>query len=448
MTMHIAIDGFNIAMPRGTGVATYGRMLAKTLAGAGHTVDGIFGLTINRASPELLREVQFFDGLAKEEGRRAPVIGSERWFSELSLRFRPIEAATIPLSGRVETRGFANRLPVFDRVLNAADLFDVAHRHFRATGKFLRLRVPGAVPQIMHWTYPLPLLLEGARNVYTLHDLVPLRLPYTTLDNKRSYLRLLHGCVQHADHLCTVSESSRRDIIDMLNVAPDRVTNTYQTSELPATPTETAGAAEFAAWLNGLFGLEPNKYLLFYGALEPKKNIGRIVEACLSVQLPMPLVIVGGRAWKSESELRLLQAGPDGVRNKRMRGAVRQLEYVPASWLSGLVRGARAVVFPSLAEGFGLPVLEALQQGIPVLTSYEGSLPEVGGDAVLLADAYDAAAIGAAMQRLATDDELHRRLSLAGPAQAERFSPVAYTARLNELYATILARPPRTFHAS
>lgn len=439
--MHIAIDGFNIAMPRGTGVATYGRMLAKNLAASGHTVDGIFGLTINRASPDLLREVQFFDGLAKEEGRKRPVFGSERWINELSFRFRPIEAVPIPLTGRVEARGFGDRLPRFDRVLNAADLFDVAHRHFGATGRFLRLRVPEPVPQIMHWTYPLPLLLEGARNVYTLHDLVPLRLPYTTLDNKKTYLRILQGCVRHADHLCTVSEASRRDVIAMLDVSPDRVTNTYQTSELPAAPAEAAGEHEFAAWLDGLFGLEPNKYLLFYGALEPKKNIGRIIEACLSTQLPMPLVIVGGRAWKSESELRLLQAGPDGLRNSRARDAVRLLEYMPASWLSGLVKGARAVVFPSLAEGFGLPVLEAMQQGIPVLTSHEGSLPEVGGNAVLLADAYDAVAIGTAMQRLATDDELHRELSRAGPVQAALFSPATYAARLDRLYSTILASP-------
>ena len=433
--MHIAIDGFNIAMPRGTGVATYGRMLAKTLAGTGHVVDGVFGLPINRASPPLLREVQFFDGLAREEGRPAPKFGSARWLNEASFRFRPIEAAPIPLSGRVETRVFRSRLPAFDRLLNAADLFDVAHRHFRQTGRFLRLRVPDPVPQIMHWTYPLPLRLEGARNIYTLHDLVPLRLPYTTLDNKRTYLRIMQGCVRHGDHLCTVSEASRRNVIEFLDVSPERVTNTYQTSELAKPP---VGPDELGAWLGGLFGLEPNKYLLFYGALEPKKNIGRIIEACLSSRLSMPLVIVGGRAWKSEQELRLIQSGGDRERDKLVRASVRQLEYVPAAWLSGLVHGARAVVFPSLSEGFGLPVLEAMQAGIPVLTADEGSLAEVGGDAVLLADAYDPASIATAMQRIATDDALCELLSRAGPVQAERFAPAAYAERLAGLYASTL----------
>ena len=438
--MHIAIDGFNIAMPRGTGVATYGRMLARTLAAAGHTVDGVFGLPISRTSPEVLREVQFYDGLSKEDGRSAPAFGSQRWLNEASLRFRSMQAGTIPQTGRVEARSFRDRLPTFSRLLNAADLFDVAHRHFKHTGTFLRLRVPEPVPQIMHWTYPLPLRLEGARNIYTFHDLVPLRLPYTTLDNKQTYLRILQGCVRHGDQICTVSDASRRDIVDLLGVAPERVTNTYQTSELPKSPVEGVGSAEFAGWLEGLFGLEPGRYLLFYGALEPKKNIGRLIEACLSTDLTMPLVIVGGRAWRSEHELRLLQAGPDERRNHRVRERIRQMEYVPAAWLSGLVRGARAVVFPSLSEGFGLPVLEAMQVGVPVLTSNEGSLAEIGGDAVLSADAYDTASIGAAMRQIATDDALHGRLARAGLAQAQRFSPEAYQERLARLYSAAMSK--------
>ena len=148
----------------------------------------------------------------------------------------------------------------------------------------------------------------------------------------------------------------------------------------------------------------------------------------------MPLVIVGGRAWKSENELRLLQVGLDARRDALLRERVRQFEYVPAKWLSGLVRGARAVVFPSLSEGFGLPVLEAMQVGVPVLTSREGSLAEIGGDAVLLADAYDTASIGAAMHRISTDETLHAKLAKAGPIQAEHFSPAAYHQRLIGLY--------------
>jgi len=440
--MHIAIDGFNIAMPRGTGVATYGRMLAQTLTADGYRVDGVFGLPIDSAAPEQLREVEFFDGLGREEGIRART-GSvaARWLRELTYRVRPIDAAAIPNTGQVDARVFQHRLPEFHRILNATNLFGVAHRHFRATGRFLRVRIPDSVPDIMHWTYPMPLTMLGARNVYTMHDLVPLRLPYTTMDNKPFYLRLLQACARHADHLCTVSEASRQDIMTMLGVPADRVTNTYQTSELPALSPEVATKTGLASWLDGLFALQPGNYLLYYGALEPKKNIGRIIEAFLGSRVAMPLVIVGGRAWKSENELRLLQPGPDGNRIASRRDRVRQLEFVPAAWLSGLVRGARAVVFPSLSEGFGLPVLEAMQVGVPVLTSREGSLAEIGGDAVLLVDAFDPAAIGAAMERIATDDALSARLAAAGPTQATRFDAAAYRNRLAHLYAATMAMP-------
>lgn len=359
--MHIVIDGFNTAMPRGTGVATYGRMLAQTLADGGYWVDGIFGLLIDPAAPEQLRGVEFSAGLGREEGVRAKT-GSvaARWIGELAYRVRPIIAATIPTTGHIDARVFQHRLPDFQRILNATNLFHVAHRHFRATGRFLCVRVPAPVPEIIHWTYPMPLTMLGARNVYTLHDLVPLRLPYTTMDNKPFYLRLLQACVRHADHLCTVSEASRHDIMTMLGVSAERVTNTYQNSELPALSPELATTAGLASWLDGLFSLQPGNYLLYYGALEPKKNIGRIIEAFLGSSVAMPLVIVGGRAWKSENELRLLQPDPDRNRIASGRDRVRQLEFVPAAWLSGLVRGARAVVFPSLSKEFGLPVLEAM----------------------------------------------------------------------------------------
>jgi glycosyltransferase involved in cell wall biosynthesis len=88
-------------------------------------------------------------------------------------------------------------------------------------------------PDLMHWTYPLPLKISSIPNIYTLHDLVPLRLPYTTLDNKRKYLRLVEKIASSADHIVTVSESSKNDIIKILGVTPERITNTYQSVSIP-----------------------------------------------------------------------------------------------------------------------------------------------------------------------------------------------------------------------
>ncbi len=430
----IGLDGFNMAMPRGTGVATYGRELSRTLGSMGYGVDVLFGMSIGSRTPELLREILFFDSLDREAGRKPPVPMTPRWLREVFGTPLGLDAATVPVTGRVVAGALAGRMPYHDRILNAPDLFDVANRYFRRTKRFLRVRVANP-PDVMHWTYPLPILLEGARNIYTLHDLVPLRLPYTTLDNKRAYFRLIRGCLRWGEHVCTVSEASRRDILSLFSVSADRVTNTFQTAGLP----EQLGPGEdIAGWLARLFGLVQGGYFLFYGALEPKKNVGRMIQAYLASGIETPLVIVGGRSWKAEGELRLI-VGADG-KPTRSAERVRVLEYMPAAWLGTLVRGARAVLFTSLYEGFGLPVLEAMQLGTPVLTSTTSSLPEVAGDAALLVDPYDPGAMSEALRQLDGDDALRARLSGLGLQQARRFAPAEYSARLAGLYRTVLGR--------
>ncbi|WP_254070376.1 glycosyltransferase, partial [Acidisphaera sp. L21] len=293
-TMRIGVDGFNMAMPRGTGVATYGRMLTNVVGDLGYPVDVLYGMAFGGKTPEMLREVIFFDGLDKEGGRKSPLPMSPRWIKDVVTTPLGRTAMQVPVTGRVIASPFAARMPHFDRLLNVFELFEVAQRYFRRTQRFLTVRIPDP-PAIMHWTYPLPIQIEGARNIYTLHDLVPLRLPYTTLDNKRAYLRLIRGCLRWGDHICTVSESSLRDIASLFPVDRARVTNTYQTAGLPD---HIAPGEQLADWLLRLFNLEHKGYLLFYGALEPKKNVGRMAEAYLASGITTPLVIVGGRAWK------------------------------------------------------------------------------------------------------------------------------------------------------
>ena len=157
----------------------------------------------------------------------------------------------------------------------------------------------------MHWTYPLPARVVGAKNIYTLHDLVPLRLPHTTLDRKRRYLQLMRRLTASADHIVTVSEASRRDIIDLLKVPEHRVTNTYQAVSVPH-EVAAKSDAELRLELQRSFGLEAGGYYLFFGAIEPKKNVGRLIQAYLASGVKAPLLIVGKRAWKSRQELRLL----------------------------------------------------------------------------------------------------------------------------------------------
>jgi glycosyltransferase involved in cell wall biosynthesis len=349
-----------------------------------------------------------------------------------------LEATEIALTGRVIATPLAARLPRADRILNIQDLFGIAGRYFRNFGRFLTIRIANP-PAIMHWTYPVPIRLAGARNIYTIHDLVPLRLPTTTLDNKTQHFRLLTACCRDADHIVTVSETSRRDILDFFpQLPPERVTNTYQAV---AAPTRLPPEAEVARIVRGAFGLQPGGYFLFFGSIEPKKNVGRLLEAYLASDIEMPLVIVGARAWKAEGELALLKHRPaEDLR-------IRQIDYLPADVLATLIRGARAVVFPSLYEGFGLPVLEAMSLGTPVLASREGSLPEIAGDAAVLVDPYDPRDIAAGLRRFAprddTSDALCADLATRGLAQAARFDMAQYRERITALYQSILWACPK-----
>src|SRR5215213_4154406 len=193
------------------------------------------------------------------------------------------------------------------------------------------------------------------------------------------------------------------------------------------------------AEVQGSFGLTAGQYWLFFGAIEPKKNVGRLIQAYLASGVPGPLVIVGKRAWKSDEELRLLY--DDHVKYLvqegsilRTRHRIMMLDYVPFRLLVNLIRGARAVLFPSLYEGFGLPALEAMLLGTPVVTSNTASMPEVVGDAAITVDPYDVAALVRAIQAVDGDPELRARLAEAGPRRAAYFSPERYAARLESLY--------------
>ena len=429
----VMIDGFNLALPRGTGVATYGYNLALAGQAMGWQVDGLYGLRapFNRK----LREIMFYEALGSEQVTPT----SSRWkfygLRESSLLIRPKLARQIPLGKDVEIGQFANRLPRFDRLFTAPDLFQMAERHYRRYGLFLPVKVPNT-PEIMHWTYPLPIRLIGAKNVYTLHDLVPLRLPYASLDNKRYYYKLMRACLRKADHICTVSETSKADIHRLFKIKDSKVTNTFQAVRMPKAILETSDD-EVEASVRSIFNLPYKGYFMFFGAVEPKKNVARLIEAYLSLSTKTPLVIAGSRAWGSDVELRLLQKDEIQPLKATFKN-VRRIDYLPRQLLMRLVRGAKAVAFPSLYEGFGLPALEAMMLGTPVLTSNTSSLPEVVGDAALKVDPYKTGEIAAALRQLDTDAALRARLSAAGIERARLFSMEAYQDRLGAMYDRIL----------
>ena len=433
--MKVVVDGFNLALEKGTGVATYARNLTSGLRDTGHEVHVLYGMPGASGKNDLLREVAFFD----ETSTKISIVGrARRIFGAVTNPFaRPI--SPINLSGAVIYKQFVSRLPAFDQLWNSSNLYEHAATHFRLYGCRLRVKAPkGAC--LTHWTYPLPIKACGTTNIYTLHDLVPLRLPYTTLDKKRNYFNLVKRLAESANHIVTVSETSKKDIMSMLGVPESKITNTYQSVSIPeaylSIPTRMLRAE-----LAGAFRLQYKKYLLFFGSIEPKKNISRIIEAYLASGIDFPLVVVGAQAWKSDQELKLLkQAVPVHEYVPGQAGSkIVQLEYATFPQLVNLIRGALAVTFPSLYEGFGLPILEGMICGTPVITSNVGSMLEIAGDAAILVDPYNTREIKDAMVEAVRNADLRADKVSRGALVAKRFSPEAYQKRLEALYSRVTA---------
>jgi len=425
--VRIGIDGYNLAVPTGTGVATYGRGLAAALKAGGHRVEGVFGLDAGR--DPATRETLFFDRFGR--GLRVAGLGLAPAYQPW-LRARAVD---VPLTGLVDTRALADRWPAFDRVVTAPGLFALAHRYFATFRRFVPLRMADP-PAVMHWTYPVPIELVGARNIYTLHDLVPLKLPFATLTAKRTYHALVAGCIARGRRICTVSETSRTAIVGAFGLDPAQVVNCYQA----VPPSPLAEPADGPA-LHQMLGLAPGGYFLFFGAIEPKKNVGRLVEAHLSRATDTPLVIVGSPGWQGAGETRLLRADPDlgQAHAGRLAARVIRLDHLPRDLLARLVRNARAVTFPSIAEGFGLPIAEAMAAGTPVLTARGGATEEVAGGAALLVDPFDVGDIARGLAALDEDAALRARLTAAGLERAGHFSPERFLKRLERMYADVLA---------
>ena len=434
MSRRIYFDGLNLSLERGTGIATYTRTLAQVVRDLGHEIGVVYGSPTRPAKNPLMREISFFDNR-----EAAPVaFPKEVWDAVCDLLRSPfgVQPSAVNLTGAVITEQFQGRLPLHDHLFVARNLFANARRYFSWTGRFLDLAFETA-PDILHCTYQLPLRVKRACNVYTIHDLVPLRLPYTTLDNKRQTYRLLRKIAAEADHIVTVSENSKRDIVQLLGVPEERVTNTYEAAEFPRELVERPEDL-VAEQLSGSYRLDLQDYLLFYGALEPKKNVGRLIDAFMLSAVDIPLVITGPVGWGNQTEVKMLEelraeerARPHGSRR------VYYFEYVSLPMLVTLIRGARAVLFPSLYEGFGLPVLEAMLLGTPVVTSRASSLPEIAGDAALYVNPYDVDDIARAIKTISADDGLRKELSRRGRVQAQQFSVARYRERVAALYERI-----------
>lgn len=439
----VLVEGRNLALREGTGIATYARTLSATLTGLGFECDVLFdtGFPLAARRPDW-NEIRLYDHGGRGGSRPSPLALAARALDAAAASPFGVAAREIGQSGGVIDAGLFPGLGGFATRQGVERLFERADRHLLRYGRRLPV-TPLRRPSVFHATHPAPVQVAGCANVYTIHDLVPLRLPHATLDNKRTVLKALREIARTADRIVTVSEQSRRDIVELLQADEARVVNTYQAVSLPPRLTERPREEAFEEI--AAFGLEPGGYFLFLGAIEPKKNVARLIDAYLSSGTRRPLVIAGKLGWSYEPVVARIDMLAERNRHRPSRGRgatppreIVRLSYLPLHQVVSLLRGARALLFPSLYEGFGLPALEAMLLGTPVLASDVSSLPEIVGEAGLLVDPYDPLALARAIRRLDRDDDLCAELAARGPIQAARFSPERYAERLSALYDTLV----------
>ena len=259
--------------------------------------------------------------------------------------------------------------------------------------------------------------------VWTAHDLSFLTHPeFHTKENVELCTRNIRRAIDGGALFVAVSESTRRDLISILSIPEERirvVPNTYDDRLFRPMPPEEAAETAFRLQL-------PASYFLFLGSLEPRKNLETLLDAVTRFDVGAPLVVAGGSGWLNDT-LRRKLAGAGG--RVEVRG------YVPTDQLAGLIGCSMAVVYPSLYEGFGLPVLEAMACGKPVVTTRVSSLPEVAGDAAAYLDEpKDAAALAGILASLASDAGKRRDLSERALERARRFRPETVTRQIVEVY--------------
>ncbi|MCD6291639.1 MAG: glycosyltransferase family 4 protein [Anaerolineae bacterium] len=279
--------------------------------------------------------------------------------------------------------------------------------------------------------YVLP-PLHHAIGVVTIHDLSFLRVPECADPKLRAFLTAeVPQAVRRARHILADSESTRRDLIDLLGVSPEKI------SVVPAGISPDFRRVVDEARLNPVrirYGL-PQHFILSLGRLEPRKNFVRLIQAYAHLRKhlapPHHLVIAGGRGWLYEEIFR----EPERLGISEW---VHFIGFVPDDDLPALYSLADVFAFPSLYEGFGIPPLEALACGTPTVVADNSSLPEVVGDAALTVPAEDVNALAEALARLIQDDAWRERTRRSGPEQARHFTWEAAARRLLAAYQQAL----------
>ena len=287
--------------------------------------------------------------------------------------------------------------------------------HHRLEQLTLHLEISRLHLDLLHSPDFIPPFRRNCRSVITIHDLAFLLYPHFLTNEAARYYGQIDQAVRHTDHIIAVSESTRRDTINLLGVPERKITVIYEAADPIYRPIDKETARRHVLENTGL----DRPYLLFVSTIEPRKNLPGLLQAFRNLRdqykRDEALVLAGGRGWLSEEVY-------SAIDRLHLNDHVRLLGRVPSEHLVYLYNASQGLVHPSFYEGFGLPPLEAMNCGTPTIVSNVSALPEVVGDAALLVDPNDIDGLTVAMWRMLTDEQLRACLIEKGLKRAHMFS--------------------------
>lgn len=423
----ILIDGYNLRLKTGTGIKNYGFSLVNAIHALNAEISVLFDKKISTRKNKVLREAFFFEGQETDNNMNYAYLLIKNLLLKNFATYIPKETVILDNKSNIE-KIFWDHINIY----NADKCYEISNFIYKKIKLITDIEIPQKI-DIWHCTYPLPIKISKAKKITTIHDLIPLRLPYTTQDDKYFFYNLIQHSIEESDLIITVSENTKKDIVDVYNCNPEKIFVTYQPVNIRPLSREISDKGYLSRFLEK-YQLKENNYLLFVGAIEPKKNLARLLEAYYLANVDIPLVVVGKKAWLWENELENIEK----LFGRKFSKKVKLLDYVPYFELSLLYKGASCFMFPSLYEGFGLPPLEAMSVGCPVITSNVSSLPEVCGKAALYCDPYDTFDIGQKIKEVLSNNSLRESMKTVGYEQVKKYSFDNYINKVNEAYNKVL----------
>jgi glycosyltransferase involved in cell wall biosynthesis len=280
--------------------------------------------------------------------------------------------------------------------------------------------------------FTLPPTLPGTRTLLTVHDLSFVRVPETASPRLKAYLdAVVPRSCRRADHILADSQATKDDLIALYGLSPDKITVLLSGVDERFRRVEDANVR---ATVREKYAVGQRPFIFAIGTVQPRKNYGRLIEALARLRAhghDVMLVVAGGKGWLEDPIYKTVDA-------LKLREHVRFIGFAEDNDLPALYSEARCLAFPSLYEGFGLPILEGMACGTPVITANVSSMPEAAGDAALLVAPTDVDAITAAIEQVLTDDTLRQSLVERGYKQATRFTWENSARQLQAIYVSLV----------